>query len=203
MVTKNESLRKRLLSEAKSAFKLTLYFGVWFSAITLLTHEILKLPGLPLQTWGLVWVKAGLCAKFMLVGQALFPMSQLLIGKVWRDVLPRSIFYLGVVLSLTVLETGLDGLLHGHEFFPSVFGFANGQPLYIFALAWVYWLILAPYLVINGILGHDEVNQRVNEQSFMLAEPDRSALALREIHGDYANPPTADAFLGASRFPTQ
>lgn len=178
MVGQNEPLRERLLSEAKSAFKLTLYFGVWFSAITLLTHEVLKLPGLPLQTWGLAWIKAGLCAKFMLVGQAFFPMKPLSAGKVWRDVLPRSVFYLGVVLALSILETGLDGLLHGHRFVESALGFANGEPLHIFALAWVYWLILAPYLVIDGILGHEglyKVNQRRDRAAPIGQAPEEDA----------------------------
>ncbi len=76
-----------------------------------------------------------------------------MIGKVWQNVLPRSIVYLCVVLLLSLIETGLDGLLNGREFINSVLGFANGQPLHIFALAWVYWLILAPYLVIDGLFG--------------------------------------------------
>ena len=159
IVTQNQPLRERLLSEAKNGLKLTLYFGVWFSAITLLTHEILGSPGLPLQTWGLAWIKAGLCAKFMLIGEAIFPMRPLAIGNVWRNVLPRSIVYLGIVLVLSLLETGIDGLLHGRQFVHSVLGFADGQPLHIFALAWVYWLILAPYLVINGLLVHEGLKQ--------------------------------------------
>ena len=74
MPEEKESLKARLGSEMRSAFYLTLYFGVWFSALNLLVHETLGRSGLPLEAWAFAWIKAALCAKFVLVGEMLVPM---------------------------------------------------------------------------------------------------------------------------------
>ena len=146
-----ETIGKRVAGEAKKALELTLYFGFWFSALTLLTHEILKQNGLPYEHWGLAWIKAALCAKFILIGQAIYPMQHSKGTDLWHIVLPRSFVYLVVVLALNVVEAVVDGLLHGETVLFSIEHFANGNPLYAFALAWVYWLILVPYLLMGSL----------------------------------------------------
>ena len=146
-----ETMGQRILGEAKKALRLTLYFGFWFSALTLLTHEILQQHGLPFAHWGLAWIKATLCAKFILIGQAFYPMRHSDGSDLWRIVLPRSFVYLGVVFSLNVLEVVVEGLFHGERFVDALQHFANGNPVYAFALAWVYWLILVPYLLMGSL----------------------------------------------------
>jgi len=148
-----ETIGKRVAGEAKKAFYLTLYFGFWFSALTLLNHEILKQNGLPYVHWGLAWIKAGLCAKFMLIGQAIYPMQHSRGSDLWHIVLPRSFVYLAVVFVLSVAEELVVGLIHGETAMVAIQHFANGTPAYAFALAWVYWLILVPYLLM-GALGN-------------------------------------------------
>ena len=81
MAQEKESLRKRLGAEMRSAALLTLYFGIWFSALNLLVHETQGRSGLPLEAWGFAWIKAALCAKFLLIGQMLVPMPRA--GKDW------------------------------------------------------------------------------------------------------------------------
>ena len=146
-----ETIGQRIVGEAKKAFYLTLYFGFWFSALTLLTHEILKQDGLPYGNWGLAWIKAAICAKFILIGQAIYPMQHSKGSDLWSIVLPRSFAYLVVVLALNVVEVVLEGLFHGETVLFSIQHFANGNPLYAFALAWVYWLILVPYLLMGSL----------------------------------------------------
>lgn len=146
-----ETIGQRIVGEARKAFQLTLYFGFWFSALTLLTHEILQQHGLPYAHWGLAWVKAALCAKFILISQALYPMRRSDGHDLWHIVLPRSFVYLLVVFALNVLEVGIEGLFHGERFAESLQHFANGNPVYAFALAWVYWLILVPYLLMGSL----------------------------------------------------
>jgi len=141
----------RVAEEAKKALQLTLYFWLWFSALGLLTHEILRQHGLPLGTWGLAIVKAAICAKFVLIGQAIYPMRHTHGKDLWGIVLPRSFVYLLVVLSLSVLEAGLESAWHGHGFLEGMSHFANGDPVYAFAIAWVYWLILVPYLLMGSM----------------------------------------------------
>lgn len=147
----NETIWQRIAAEVKKAFYLTLYFGFWFSALTLLTHEILKQNGLPYVHWGLAWIKAALCAKFILIGQAIYPMRHSRGFDLWRVVLPRSFAYLGVVFALTVVEAMVDGLIHKETVAYSIQHFADGSPVYAFAQAWVYWLILLPYLLLGSL----------------------------------------------------
>lgn len=136
----------------QTVLRLTLYFGIWFSALNLLIHETQGRAGLPLEAWGFAWIKAALCAKFLLVGELLLPMPVATKVRLWSVILPRSLGYLLVVIVLSVLEEGLRGLLHGQPFAQSMAGYAGGDPLHLLAFAWVYWLILVPYLAITGLL---------------------------------------------------
>ncbi|MGV0998251.1 MAG: hypothetical protein ACOYBQ_02845 [Fluviibacter sp.] len=165
MTVNQKSFVQRVAKEAHNALRLTIYFGVWFSAIGLLTHEILRQEGLPFGHWGLAWIKAALCAKFMLIGQAMFPMPTGPTMKPFRAILPRSFVYLAVVFALSVLENGLDGLLHGRSFVASIMNFADGDPLYAFAMAWVYWMILMPYLLFDELLGMRSRQERSADRS--------------------------------------
>jgi len=147
---KTQDIKRRVAGEAKKALHLMLYFWLWFSAIGLLTHAILREHGLPIDSWVLAIVKAALCAKFLLIGQAIYPMRYSHGKDPWRIVLPRSLVYLIVVVVLSVLESGVEGVWRGTSFISGLAGFANGDPVYAFALAWVYWLILMPYLLFTA-----------------------------------------------------
>ena len=152
MAEHEQSLRARLGLEMRSVFHLTLYFGVWFCALNLLLHEAQGRVGLPLEAWGFAWVKAALCAKFLLVGQLLLPMPDVNKARVWSTILPRSFGYLFVVIVLSVLEEGVRGALHGHSFVQTATEYIDANPLRFLAQAWLYWMILVPYLVITGLL---------------------------------------------------
>ncbi len=152
MAEQKEPLKMRLKSEALTVLHLTLYFGIWFSALNLLIHETLGRTGLPLESWGFAWIKAALCAKFILIGQMVFPMPKVGREGLLRAVLPRSLIYLLVVVLLNVVEEGVRGMLHGHTFAQAMADYANGNPLHFLALAWVYWLILLPYLLLGRLL---------------------------------------------------
>ncbi|MEN9880095.1 MAG: hypothetical protein RIQ55_741 [Pseudomonadota bacterium] len=152
MSEQKESLHKRLGSEIRNVLHLTLYFGIWFSALNLLLYETENRAGLPLEAWGFAWIKAAICAKFLLIGQLLLPMPDVSKTRLWSAILPRSVIYLLIVLVLSFVEEGVRGAIRGEAFLHAMSGFGGGDPLHIFALAWVYWLILVPYLVITGLL---------------------------------------------------
>ena len=59
--------------------------------------------------------------------------------------------YLIFVLALNFLEAGIDGLIHGKEFISSMRAFGNGEPIRIFAMSILYWLIVWPYLIFVGV----------------------------------------------------
>ena len=152
MPEEKESLKARLGSEMRSAFYLTLYFGVWFSALNLLVHETLGRSGLPLEAWAFAWIKAALCAKFVLVGEMLVPMPPVNRERLWVTVLPRSLVYLLVVVALNALEEGARSALHGGSLLDGVRHFAEGNHWQFVAMTWVYWLILVPYLTLERLL---------------------------------------------------
>lgn len=152
MAEHKEPLKTRLKAEVRAVLRLAIYFGIWFSALNLLIHETLGRSGLPLESWGFAWIKALLCAKFILVGQMVLPMPQVGRNGIWLAVLPRSLVYLLVVIVLSMVEEGIRGLLHGDSFAQAMARYADGNPLHFLALAWVYWLILVPYLLLGRLL---------------------------------------------------
>ena len=147
-----EPLHVRLEHEMRNVIHLTLYFGVWFSALNLLIHETQGREGLPLEAWGFAWIKAALCAKFLLIGQLLIPMPTDNRAGLWLTILPRSFAYLLVVVTLSILEEGVRGMIHGAPFVTSMAAYADGNTLRFLATSWVYWMILVPYLVIGRLL---------------------------------------------------
>lgn len=152
MPEQKESLRVRFGAEVRNVLHLTVYFGVWFSALNFLLHETLARAGLPFEAWGFAWIKAAICAKFLLVGQLLVPMPDAFKGRLWPTILPRSVIYLLIVVALSFVEEGVRGMIHGQSFVHAMGEFGGGNPLRILGLAWVYWLILVPYLVIERLL---------------------------------------------------
>jgi hypothetical protein len=137
-------------AEFIKAFQLTIYFGAWFCALAFLAATSLDERPIPLSIFGFALIKAALCAKFMLVGQAIFPMKINTNHGIVYSLLLESIFYLLVVLSLNYLEAGVRGLVNGKEFIASMAEVGNSDPLRVVAMSIVYWLIVWPYLLLVG-----------------------------------------------------
>jgi len=145
------SLKDKLKEEAKKAFVLTLYFGAWFCAITFFAATALEERPIPLDIFGFALIKAGISAKFMLIAQAAYPLKVNKEHGIVNSLLFESIVYLVFVLALNFLEAGVDGLIHGKEFITSMAAFGNGEPIRIFAISILYWLIVWPYLIVMGV----------------------------------------------------
>ena len=146
-----EGLRHRIKEEFIQASLLTLYFAAWFCAIAFFTFAVLREEAIPIAPFGLAIIKAGLCAKFMMIGKALFPLRVDANRGLVKSLFWHSIAYLGVVLALSFTEAGIDGLFHGKSFLQSLSSFGHGDPLYIAALSLMYWLIIWPYLIVLGL----------------------------------------------------
>lgn len=144
------SLKAKILSEAKKVFILALYFGAWFCALALLAATSLRERPIPLTIFWLALIKAALCSKFMVLGQAAYPIKIDKRHGIVLSLLRESLVYLIIVLVLSWLEAGVDGLIHGKNFFASLAAFAGGNPLHILALSIVYWLIVWPFLLFTG-----------------------------------------------------
>lgn len=142
---------QKIKEEAKNAFALTLYFGAWFCAIAFLAATVREERPIPLSIFGFALIKAGISAKFMLIAQAAYPIKINKEHGIVSSLLFESFVYLVFVLGLNFLEAGVDGLIHGKEFISSMKAFGNGEPLRIFAMSILYWLIVWPYLIFMGV----------------------------------------------------
>ena len=147
----HHSLKDKLKEEAKKAFALTLYLGTWFCAITFFAATALEERPIPLSIFGFAIIKAGIAAKFMLIAQAAYPIKVNKEHGIVNSLIFESIVYLAFVLALNFVEAGVDGLFHGKAFIASMAAFGNGEPLRIFAMSILYWLIVWPYLIFIGV----------------------------------------------------
>ena len=150
-MSKPEGFKSKVKDEAIKAFFLTLYFATWFCALAFLAATSLRERPIPLEIFGLAFIKGAICAKFMLIGQAAFPITIDKIHGIIKSLLRGSLIYLVIVLLLSYIEAGVEGLFHGKEFIPSLGAFGGGDPLHILSLSIVYWLIVWPYLVFMGM----------------------------------------------------
>jgi hypothetical protein len=144
-------LIKKIENEAKKAFALSIYFGVWFCAIGFLAATFANKYPIPLSMFGFALIKGGISAKFLLISEAAFPMKVNKSKGLIRSLLLQSFIYVGIVLCLNFVEAGVSGLVHGRDFWESLKEFAKADPLRITALCIVYWLIVWPYLALEGL----------------------------------------------------
>jgi hypothetical protein len=151
-------IKKKIEAEAKQALALTVYFATWFCALTFFAVTNSEGHPMPLSLFGIALIKAGLCAKFMLIAQAIFPIKVSKTNGIIKSLFLESLFYIFVVLSLNYIEAGIEGLMHGKNFIDAMAGFGQKNPLHVLAMTIVYWLIVWPYLVLVGLrlaLGED------------------------------------------------
>ncbi|CAM3763960.1 hypothetical protein [Polynucleobacter arcticus] len=144
------NLKEKLKEEFIKAFQLTIYFGIWFCALAFLAATLLDERPIPLSIFGFALFKAAICAKFMLIAQAAYPIKVDRRYGIVSSLLLESMVYLLVVLGLNYLEAGVRGLIHGKEFLISMTDFSQSNPLRVVAMAIVYWLIVWPYLLLSG-----------------------------------------------------
>jgi len=149
--TAKPSLRHRIKDEFVQASLLALYFAAWFCAIAFFTFAVLREEAIPITPFGLAIIKAALCAKFMMIGKAIFPLHVDANRGLFKSIFWHSLAYLGIVLALSFAEAGIEGLFHGKSFLESLSSFGHGDPIYVAALAIMYWLILWPYLIVLGL----------------------------------------------------
>lgn len=150
----NETSLHGFKSKAKAEFfkalQLTAYFAIWFCALAFLAATISEERPIALSIFGFAFIKAALCAKFMLIAQAIFPIKVNQNHGIVYSLFLESVFYLLVVIALNYLETGIRGMFNGKEFIASLADFGKSDPLRVVAMSIVYWLIVWPYLLMVG-----------------------------------------------------
>lgn len=149
--TKSYGLKEKAKEEFIKAFQLTLYFGAWFCALAFLGATSLDERPIPLSIFGFALFKAAVCAKFMLLAQAVLPIKVNKKHGIVISLFLESLVYLLVVLGLSYIEAGVHGLIHGKEFLISMTAFGQSNPLRVVAMSIIYWLIVWPYLLLMGM----------------------------------------------------
>jgi hypothetical protein len=147
---KPHNFKQKAKEELTQALVLSLYFGVWFCALAFLATTSLDVRPIPLSIFGFALLKAALCAKFMMLAQAAFPIKVNKNNGIVNSLILESLIYILIVLGLNYLEAGIDGLFHGKEFITSMSAFGRSNPLRVVAMMIVYWLIVWPYLLLVG-----------------------------------------------------
>ena len=145
------NLKVNIENEIKKAFTLSIYFSTWFCALSFLVATLLDERPIPLSIFGFAIIKGALSAKFLLISEAAFPIKVSKAKGLVRSLLLQSLIYVAIVLFLNYLEAGIDGLIHGKNFFDSLRAFGQSNPLRVVAMCIVYWLIVCPYLVLIGL----------------------------------------------------
>ena len=144
------TLKEKVKEEFIKAFQLTVYFSIWFCALSLLSVTTLHTQSLSFTLFGFAIIKAALCAKFMLIAQVLYPIKINQKSGIVNSLFLESLFYILVVIALNYLEAGVDGVIHGKDFITSLADFGQSDPLHVLAMSIVYWLIVWPYLIFTG-----------------------------------------------------
>ena len=145
------SFKEKAKEEFVKALQLTIYFGSWFCALAFLAATSLNERQITLSIFGFALFKAAVCAKFMLIAQAAYPIKVNGKNGIVSSLLLESRVYLLVVLGLNYLEAGVHGLIHGKAFLISMTEFGQSNPLRVVAMSIVYWLIVWPYLLFTGM----------------------------------------------------
>ena len=158
--TKAHIFFEKVKEEAKKAFALSIYFGIWFCALAFLDIATIKDKPLSFSIFGFALVKAAISVKFLLIGQAIIPMKIDREHGIIRSLFVESLFYVLVVLALNYVEAGVHGLIDGRSFITSMADFGQSNPLKVLAMCIVYWLIVWPCLIfycMKVIMGKEKI----------------------------------------------
>ncbi len=171
-MTRKQSFMHGLLHEVKKFILFTAYFCIWFYAISLYTRSLLSASGLSaaVSTYSFLFIliKAAIVAKFFITAELVFPMGIKKRNPLIFSLLGHSLVYLLVVMLLSVLEKGAEGLLHHQDFVTALMAFEHGDPRLIAITAFIYWLIIVHCLVYAAVeynLGGKQIRHIMLETS--------------------------------------
>ncbi|RTL10273.1 MAG: hypothetical protein EKK54_11645 [Neisseriaceae bacterium] len=145
------SIMHKLKYEILKIWILSFYFTVFFIAISYFRFAILKTAQVPFTDFGLGAVKAVICAKFLLVSQAIYPIKLNNGKSMLLHILGRSLLYVLLVTILIAIEEATMAKFHGKNILDSITGLRPGSIHIFFSLAILYWLMVVPYVVFSAI----------------------------------------------------
>lgn len=163
----------KVKNEIIKAWILSVYFAVFFVAISYFRFAVLKQAQVPYTDFWLGIVKAAVCAKFLLVTQAFYPIKHDDDHSLLFHIFIKSLIYVLIVTLLIGLEEMLVAKYHGKNIYDAVTGLTPGTIHVFFSLELLYWLMVIPYVVYTAIeqhLGHGYLSKLLMKPSNTISQ---------------------------------
>jgi multidrug transporter EmrE-like cation transporter len=151
---------KKITDEFKEFVIIAVYLYVFFAALIYLKAAILHANGIAYAHFGLAAAKALICAKFVLVGQALHLGEQHKNRPLIWPVLYKSAVFLVFLLVLDALEEILVGLIHHRAIAQSIAEVGGGTLPQLIATSFICLLMLVPFFAFRAlgeVVGEDNL----------------------------------------------
>ena len=155
-----QAVVQRLTDEFKEFVVVAIYLYVFFAALIYLKAAILQAHGIDFAPFGLAAAKALICAKFVLVGQALRLGEQHKNRPLIWPILYKSAVFLVFLLALDALEEIIVGLIHHRPIAESIAEIGGGTLPQLLATSFVGLLMLVPFFAFKAlgeVVGEDNL----------------------------------------------
>lgn len=146
-----DRVKHRLKEELFNVVVLAIYFMIYFSALTYLKFSILEKVDIAYTTYGLCWIRALVCAKFMEIGLKIYPIKSTPGRPLVVHILNRSLIYVMIVNLHIFVEQLVVAGIHHKPLLSVVTDWAPGSINQALALEILYWLMLVPYITYFAI----------------------------------------------------
>ena len=111
--SRQDDLKARARRELRELLAITLYFTLFLGAFNTYRRLILRDNGLAYLHYGITLVESLVLAKVILIGDALKLGRGVESRSLVQAVVWKSILFAGLVYLFTMLERGIEGLVHG------------------------------------------------------------------------------------------
>lgn len=163
----------KIKNEVIKVWILSGYFAIFFVAISYFRFAILKQAQVPYTEFWLGILKAAICAKFLLVTQAIYPLRNNDERKLLFHVFIKSLVYVLLVTLLVAIEESLVAKYHGKSILNAVTGLSPETVHVFLSLELLYWLMVIPYVLYTALeqhLGHGYIGRLLMQPSNKISQ---------------------------------
>lgn len=146
-------MKERLREELRRYFVVSSYLFVCFGALLLYKSAVLREIGQHFLPLGLAAGKALILGKFVLIGEAARLGTRVRTRTLWQRIAVRTVFFLALLIALTVVEELLVGLVHGRSVAQTVTEFSTHSLFAMGATCIVMLLVLVPLVTVTEVSG--------------------------------------------------
>lgn len=144
-------LRERAVEELKEFVVLTVYLFVCFAVLLYFKAAVSPVDDVRYAPLATAAIKSAICAKFILMGRMLHLGERFKKHPLIIPTLYKSLVFLAVLVTLTVIEEVVVGLIHGRSMIESISELGGGTLGQMVATCSVVMLILVPYFAFRTL----------------------------------------------------